>query len=119
MPPRFETRKEPIFQEQYSEKQQEFKINPVRFSNLSKIDSYVEKFSHKLNEITGNNLVIFKESLKGYSDVEIAALLETIKTKISSTGINSGIHHLFYTGCMIVENLGPVVGLNLKITLII
>ena len=65
-------------------------------------------------EIIGTNTIIFKESLKGYSDIEIEALLETIKTKISSTGINSGIHHLFYTSTKIVENLGPVVGLNLK-----
>jgi hypothetical protein len=114
LPPRFETRKEPIFQEQYSEKQQEFKINPVRFSNLSKIHSYIEKFQHKLYEITGTNLVLFKESLKGYSDVEIAALLETIKTKISSNGINSGIHHIFHVGATVVENLGPILGLNLK-----
>ena len=94
--------------------QQEFKENPERFKALQKIDLYVDKFPQKLTCITGENVVVFKEKLKYYSDFELEALLETIRTRISSNGLQSGMHTIFFTGTSLVENVGTRFGLKLK-----
>ena len=77
--------------------------NPDRLKSLTKIDLYLSKFQHKLTNITGDNLTLFKERIKLYSDIELEALLETIRSQISNSGLQSGIHQIFYTGTSVVE----------------
>jgi len=95
-------------------KNEEYKENPNRFQSLQKIDLYIDKFPQKLVCITGENIVIFKEKLKFYSDFELEALLETIRTRISSNGLQSGMHTIFFTGTSLIENVGCNFGLKLK-----
>mgnify|MGYP000202267577 CR=1 FL=1 len=90
------------------------KENPDRLKSLTKIDLYLSKFQHKLTNITGDNLTLFKERIKVYSDIELEALLETIRSQISNSGLQSGIHQFFYTGTTVVEKLGCNYGLKLQ-----
>ena len=93
----------------------EYKPKPERFNILSKIDAYINSFGHKITDITGPNLTLWRDSLKNYYDLELQALLETIRSKVSSTGLQSGIHVIFHTATSVLENLGTnVAGLKLK-----
>ena len=80
----------------------------------TKIDLYLSKFQHKLVNITGDNLTMFKERIKLYSDIELEALLETFRSQISNSGLQSGIHQIFYTGTSVVEKVACGYGLKLQ-----
>ena len=87
--------------------QENIRESPQRLQTLTKIDLYLSKFQHKLVNITGDNLVLFQERIKLYSDIELEALLETFRSQISNSGLQSGIHQIFYTGTSVVDMAGP------------
>ena len=84
---------------------QEIKVNPKRFEFISRIEAYIDKFSYKLDDVIGNNPRLFKEQIKTYTDEELENLLDTIRTKISCSGLRSGIHQIFFTGTSVIENI--------------
>ena len=94
--------------------QQPIRESPQRLQTLTKIDLYLSKFQHKLVNITGDNLTMFKERIKLYSDIELESLLETFRSQISNSGLQSGIHQIFYTGTSVVEKVACGYGLKLQ-----
>ena len=92
----------------------EYRPTAKRNELLTRIDAYTEQFRGKFLDIIGDSEREWKQSLKTYSEEDLENLLDVIRAKISSSGLRSGIHQIFFTATGVAENIGCSAGLKLQ-----